>query len=90
MRKSNIEVVWGRIKGLAGDVLYQLRGKPFSYEVEGDYLLLSTTNYKLSKKHVQEALSLVPLDNTVPVQHLRAPSYIYAILMDKRVRLHDW
>jgi hypothetical protein len=36
------------------------------------------------------APGLVPLENTVPVQHLRGPSYIYAILMDPRIRQDDW
>jgi hypothetical protein len=35
-------------------------------------------------------LRYVPLPNTVPVQHLRGPSYIYAILMDSRIRRTDW
>ena len=39
---------------------------------------------------MEEAAALVPLANTVPVQHLRAPSYIYAILMDPRIRQSDW
>ena len=27
----------------------------------------------------------MPFKNTVPLQHLRAPSYLYAILTDKRI-----
>lgn len=39
---------------------------------------------------VVAALTLVTLANTVPVQHLRDPSYLYAILMDERIRGQDW
>jgi hypothetical protein len=31
-----------------------------------------------------------PLPNTVPVQNLQGPSYLYAILMDSRIRDGDW
>jgi hypothetical protein len=48
------------------------------------------TKQNIAKAHFAEALAYVPLRNTVPVQHLRGPSYIYAILMDERIRRHDW
>lgn len=90
MKTFNTDKIWLRIKTLEGAPFFQIRGKEFSYAVEGDYLDLSTTNQKISKAHIMEALQLVPLVNTSPVQHLRAPSYIYAILMDSRIRQQDW
>lgn len=85
-----IDKIWSRIKSHAGDVFSQMRGKKFSYAIEGDYIKLGATNQSISKAHIAQALELVPLSTTVPVQHLRAPSYIYAILMDKRIRQADW
>jgi hypothetical protein len=85
-----IEKIWSRITSHAGDVFTQIRGKKFSYAVEGDYIDLETTNQKISKKDFEAALELVPLSDTVSVQHLRGPSYIYAILMDERIRQKDW
>jgi len=38
----------------------------------------------------EEAFRLAPLKNTVIVQRLQGPSYIYAVLMDKRIRQNDW
>jgi hypothetical protein len=32
----------------------------------------------------------VPLSSTVEMNHLQGPSYIYAILMDSRIRRDDW
>jgi len=82
--------VWGRILAHAGETFTQIRGGVFTYVVEGSYLHLDRTNQAIPRKHIDEALDLVPLANTVPVQHLRAPSYIYAILMDDRIRAGDW
>jgi hypothetical protein len=85
-----VNEIWTRIKSCAGETFQQIRGKKFSYVVNGDYVDLSSTNHRIPKKHFQEALLMVPLPSTVEVQHLRGPSYIYAILMDKRIRKTDW
>ena len=53
--------------------------------MRGDYIDLQTTNWSIPKKDIVSALSYCPLDNTAVVQHLNAPSYIYAILMDARI-----
>ena len=86
----NIEIVWGRIRAHGGEVFHQIRGKAFYYQVMNGYLRLSTTNQNIPQSDFEKALAFVPLENTVPVQHLRGPSYIYAILMDKRIRQDDW
>ena len=38
----------------------------------------------------RKALEFVPLNNTVPIQHLSALSYLYAILMDAKIRGNDY
>lgn len=86
----SIGQLWKRINSQKGETFTQIRGGEFSYSVNGDYISLDRTNQNISKAHFAEALILVPLQNTVPVQHLRGPSYIYAILMDKRIRQSDW
>lgn len=85
-----IETVWERIKGCEGQVFKQIRGGEFTYKVKGNAIELSRTNRLISKNTFKEALKYVPLENTVPVQHLQAPSYLFAILMDKRIRQNDW
>lgn len=85
-----IEIVWERIKECEGQVFKQIRGGEFTYKVKGNSIELSRTNRSISKNTFKEALKYVPLENTVPVQHLQAPSYLFAILMDRRVRQNDW
>lgn len=85
-----IDTVWGRIKDYEGQTFKQIRGGEFTYKVKGNVLLLSRTNRSVSKGTVEDALQFVPLENTVPLQRLQAPSYLFAILMDQRIRKNDW
>ncbi len=82
--------IWERIINYQGENFYQIRGKVFSYKVIGTQIVLNSTNQKIPKQHVERVLELVPLANTVPIQMFRAPSYLYAILMDKRIRIGCW
>jgi hypothetical protein len=87
---ATFDTVWERIKLRAGERFVQIRGGEFTYEVIGGHVVPDRTNQQIPKSHFEEAFGLLPLENTVPVQHLRGPSYIYAILMDKRIRENDW
>lgn len=55
-----------------------------------DILGLSRTNQAISKGTIKEALLHVPLKNTTSLQKFRAPTYLFAILMDNRIRQSDW
>lgn len=85
-----LEVVWERIKEFEGEEFKQIRGGEFHYKVNGNILELSRTNQSISKGTIKEALLHVPLKNTTSLQKLRAPSYLFAILMDNRIRRSDW
>ncbi len=85
-----IQLVWQRIKDHEGEIFYQKRGGEFTYTVKGNTLHLSRTNRSVSRPTFEKALRYVPLENTVPIQKLQAPSYLYAILMDKRIKMSDW
>lgn len=85
-----IDKVWERIIQCEGEVFKQIRGKEFSYLVKGSSVFLSATKRSISKKEFAKALKLVPLENTVPLQNFQAPSYLFAIVMDERIRKSDW
>jgi hypothetical protein len=87
---ASFEIIWRRIETHAGEHFTQMRGGKFTYEVIGGHVVPDRTNQQIPKLHFEEAFALTPLENTVPVQHLRGPSYIYAILMDSRIRMNDW
>ncbi|WP_240373952.1 hypothetical protein [Bacillus piscicola] len=86
-----IDIVWERIIDNEGETFKQIKGGEFTYSVNGNKIDLSRTTQSIYKKSFQEALKLVPLENTTPLQKsFRAPSYIFAIVMDKRIRKTDW
>ena len=86
----NPNEIWRRIERLAGEEFRQLRGRSFTYLVVSGCVIPSTTKRQIPRSDFAKALEVVPLANTVPVQHLQGPSYIYAILMDPRIREGDW
>lgn len=86
----NIEAVWARIVTHEGEEFRQKQGRRFTYVVTGNRLNLSTTNRNLPKSQFAQALALVPLNGPGEIQDLQGPSYLYAILMDERIRANDW
>lgn len=90
MSKVKFDSVWDRIKLNAGEPFYQIRGGKFTYIVSGGHVIPDRTNQQIPRSHFEEAFRQTPLKNTASLQHLRGPSYIYAILMDKRIRGNDW
>ncbi len=87
---AEFEEVWTRIQSHAGEVYVQIRGGEFTYVAHEGYVVPDRTNQNLPRAHFEAAFALVPLENTASIQHLRGPSYLYAILMDRRIRRSDW
>ncbi|MHA0855670.1 hypothetical protein [Paenibacillus sp. CMAA1364] len=81
----DIETVWSNVLKHQGNLFRQIPGGEFTYEVKGNLIYPDRTNVQISKNLLQEALTFFPQTNTTKIQHLRGPSYIYAILMDHRI-----
>jgi hypothetical protein len=86
----DIGTVWSRIEAHAGEDFRLVRGDIFQYEVPGNYLLPVGRVRHLSRTNFAKALDRLPLENTRSVSDLQGPSYVYAILMDPRIRGSDW
>lgn len=86
---TDIDLVWARITAHQGEVFRLVRGKEFTYRVLGNVLRPETTNRSLPKSDFARALEMVPLTGPGEIQHLQDPSYIYAVLMDSRIRRSD-
>lgn len=80
-----IEDVWNRIAACAGQTFRQMRGKEFTYALVANHIVLDATNQNLTRSEIAKALPYLPLKSTAAIQHLRAPSYIYALLTDPRI-----
>jgi hypothetical protein len=86
----NADAVWKRIKAHVGEPFQLARGGEFTYEVRGNVLRSSRTDYNLSRINVEHALSIVPIQRPSDIAVVRGPSYVYAILMDPRIRAGEW
>lgn len=84
-----IETIWARIVANEGETFHQIRGKEYTYEVVGSSIIPKGINQNIPISEFEKAIELLPLENTVEVQHLRGPSYIFSILMDPRIRRQD-
>lgn len=90
MSSHPIATIWKRIEQHAGESFNMIRGGAFTYKVLQGHVYPDRTNHRIAKSDFEKALKLVPLRSTGPLQQLRGPSFVYAILMDGRIRQGDW
>jgi hypothetical protein len=89
-RTPDFAAVWNRIESHSGQEFRTVRGLPFSYTVVHGAVYPSRTKRKIPRSDFEKALVCVPLKNAAVIQDLRGPSFIYAILMDARIRAAEW
>lgn len=84
--------VWSRIESFAGQTFRLKRGKAFTYSVASGAIHLHTTNRMIPRSDIRRCLERLPFsDTTVPNGlGVQGPSYVYAIMMDERIRAGDW
>jgi hypothetical protein len=92
MSTASIEQIWERIERHAGETFRLKQGKEFTYDVDGGAIRLHTANRQIPRSDIDRALGHVSFESTTVVNRLRVqgPSYVYAILMDARIRAGDW
>lgn len=89
-RRLDIGTVWARIADHAGQTFRTVTGLEFTYEVPGNYLLVSRTIRNLSQSNFAKALDQMPADSPAALRDRQGASYTWAILMDARIRAREW
>jgi hypothetical protein len=88
------EAVWQRIEKLQGEQFHTARGLPFVFEVEGNGIWFfrdgKRINRKLTRAQVEVAISRCPLKSTTEIKDLMDYAYLFAMLMDRRIRSQAW
>lgn len=88
------EAVWRRIESHQGDEFHTATGLPFAYEVEGAGIWFfrdgRRINRKLTRTQVEVAISRCPLTSTTEIKDLMDFAYLFALLMDPRIRAEAW
>lgn len=82
---AEIDAVWQRLVVHQGETFRQVRGRAFTYTVENNALMPSTTNRRIGKTEFARALARLPVRGPGELQDLQGPSYIYALLSDERI-----
>ena len=88
------EKVWRRIEGHQGEEFKTATKLPFTYAVEGAGIWFFRNgrriNRKLSRSQVNKAIARCPLTSTTEIKDLMDYAYLYALLMDTRIRGQAW
>ena len=88
----SIEAIWLRIRLHEGATFRTKLGSEFAYEIDGDRLRTTDKSpWWQEKEFFAEALTRVPASRPKDLEPLKvSPSYIWAILHDKRIRGSDY
>ena len=89
-----LEVVWQRIASHQDEEFKTATQLPFTYAVEGPGIWFfrngRRVNRKLSRTQVNKAIARCPLASTTEIKDLMDYPYLFALLMDKRIRCEAW
>jgi hypothetical protein len=92
--ESSPESVWRRIESHQGEGFKTARQFPFTYEIEGSGIWFfrdgRRINRKLTRGDVDKAIARCPLNSTTEIKDLMDYAYLYALLMDPRIRGQAW
>jgi len=88
------ETVWQGMQKYQGELFHTSRGLPFTFEVEGTGIWFfrnrKRINRKLTRAQFDLAISRCPLKSTTEIKDLMDYAYLFALLMDRRIRGQRW
>jgi hypothetical protein len=87
--------VWNRVVAHQGEDFRTRTGKMFTYAGEGNTGIWffrdgKRINKRLWRGDLEKAVSRCPLANTTDISDCFDPAYLFALLMDQRIRANDW
>ena len=84
----NIDTVWNKIKFYEGEVFYKIRGGEYTYTVCDNVIVVDgIKSGRIDKNALAKALSIHnPTPKKIELAGCWAPSYIYGIITDKRIK----
>ena len=82
---SEFDIVWERIIKNQGETFYTISGLELIYKVENDTLTHNRSTFVIPKTLLKKVYLQTPIKSLSQLKHLRAYSYLYAILTDERI-----
>jgi hypothetical protein len=93
-RENLNEAVWGRVRKHQGQQFHTVTGLPFTFEVEGAGVWFfrngKRVNRKLTRAQLEKAIPRCPLRSTTEINDLMDFAYLFAVMMDPRIREQAW
>jgi hypothetical protein len=84
--KTDFEEVWKKIRAHKREKFRTIRGLEFTYDVLGPWLIISRTDYRITKSNFKEAYDMLPLDGPDSFsEEVTAKYFVYSILTDPRI-----
>lgn len=78
------DLVWINILLHAGETFYTKTGKPFTYHLRNDYIVLENTNRTIPRKQVEEAL-IIKSDVVTDYNRFQGYAYLFGLIHDSRI-----
>ena len=86
--KPSFDEIWNRIRAHKGEKFSTLKGLEFAYSMMGVWLVVSRTDFRITKKNIKNAYDLMPVTGPEEFpQEIQVPYYVYAILTDPRIEV---
>jgi hypothetical protein len=83
----NFNNIWNRIIANEGNLFHTINGKEFKYKINGSTLITNRTSRHITQKNIEKAFNLLPLKGPGEINNtVQGPSYVWAILNDKRIK----
>ena len=78
------DLVWKNIFLHAGETFYTKTGKPFTYHLRNNYIVLENTNRSIPRKQVEEAL-MIKSDVVTDYNRFQGYAYLFGLIHDSRI-----
>ena len=83
---SDFADIWNKIKQHKREVFTTTKGLTFSYSILGNWVVVSNTDFRITKTSFENAYREMPVDDPVEYgEDVQGKYFIYAILTDTRI-----
>lgn len=86
MKSVGFDDVWDRIRQHKKEVFTTTKGLSFTYSILGNWVVISNTDFRITKTNIRNAYNELPVDNPEGFsEDVQGKYFIYAILTDPRI-----
>ena len=84
--ETSFDEAWSQIRSCKGEAFKTERGLEFKYSLIGNWIVVTGTDFRITKRNFQKAYGMLPVDNPDGFsEDIMAPYFVHAILTDTRI-----